>query len=614
MKIDRVIGSRGLSLWKTAIMVLLVTSMGISATRGKEKTANTLIWDTISPFADTVDLQNRTNWKPVPTNLLTLESNPFIAFSDPAHYGREYTFNGDAVIENEHITAVFRSKIGRVLIYSKSDSNSKKLEFVPLELKDKPARITHCTILQNTGDQAALEVTFSGGGKNVSATIVIDGTGIVDVKPDRKMKGISFFSSIEYGILPSFIGDDLIFSPGEYPSMNTLYVPLENLFVGLLEGRNNMLVVTWPKGKQRMKLVLAGKQQGPRLVESIDFDNDGKSLYLAVLSASGIWHKEELKPTYLEKDVISDWKRPFRAKWITQLSEGRVQTTYTFRESKDKIWRGVIGHYTYPVWFSADSASYRLSKKIPPKGQSIIYFLERKDTPASVLAPVDIIKATLGRQTYDTILDVSGRRLRTHHRRGAEGVRRACTCGCTEAIQAVFDAGQEVQKNEYVEGAVDDMVYFVERHMERIGEYQEFARNMTDFLNRTRRTAGDLKPLLDRMEAIVQEIPKEYRRQQELIMSLKYTGQLARQTKALTRKKEPGNLPAYNELSKKWRRMGGAQDDLVAQCHRITRKLLQQAGYECTSSPKAVEIAEQIITRCKKCLRNADGYEIWADY
>ncbi len=612
MKYDQAIGIYGLFLRKTVMILLLITT--ISAAGIEAKTANTLIWDTMSPFGDTVDLQNRTSWKSVPADLLTLESNPFTAFSDPSHYGREYAFKGDALVENKHITAVFRSKTGRVLIYSKADSNSKKLEFVPLGLKDKPARITHCSILQNTGQDAALEVTFSGEGKNVSAVIAFDGAGIIDVKPGRNIKGISLISPIKHGIVPSFIGDDLIFSPGEYSSMNTLCVPSENLFVGLLESRNDMLVVTWPKGKQQMKLVLAGKQQGPRLVESVNIDNDGKSLYLAVLSAPGIWHEEELKPTYLEKDVTIEWKRPFRAKWITQLSEGRVPTTYTFRESKDKIWRGVIGHYTYPVWFSDDNASYRLSKKIPPKGQSIIYFIERKDTPAAILAPVDILKATLGRQTCDEILDLPGRKLRTHHRRGAEGVRRACTCGCTEAIQAVFDAGQEVQRKEYVQGAVDDMVYFVDRHTERIGEYQEFARDMEKFLNRTRRTAGELKLFLDRMEAIVQEIPQEYQRKEELIMDLKYTDQLALQTKALTRKKEPGNLPAYTELGKKWRRMGGAQDDLLAQCHRITRKLLQQAGYGCTSSPKAVEIAQQIRARCTKCLRNADGYEIWADY
>jgi hypothetical protein len=613
MKPNRIRNSRT-PFCKTALIFLLFTSIEISTAGSEEKTSNMLIWDTTSPFTDTVDLRDRTNWKPVPSDLLRLESNPYIAFSDPGYYGREYTFNGDVVVENEQLTAVFRSKTGRVIIYSKSDSNSKKLEFIPLELKDKPAEITHCTILQNTGDQAALEVIFSGKENNLPAVIAFDRAGIVDIKPGRNIKGISIISPIAHGIMPNFIGDDLIFSPSDYTPMNTLFIPTENLFVGLLKGQNDMLVVTWPEGNQKMKLVLDGNHQESHLIESVDFNNDGKSLYLAVLSAPGIWHEEELKPTYLEKDVTIEWKRPFQAKWITQLSEGRVQTTYTFREAKDKIWRGVIGHYTYPVWFSDDNASYRLSKKIPPKGQSIIYFLERKDTPVSVLAPVDILKATLGRQTCDSILDLPGRKLRTHHRRGAEGVRRACTCGCTEAIQVVFNAGQEVQKKEYVVEAVDDMVYFVEQHMGRIGEYQEFTRNMMKFLNQTRQTTGELKLFLDRMAAIVQEIPKEYQSKQELIMSLEYTDELAKQTKALTRKKQPGNLKAYEELSMKWRRMGGAQDDLVAQCHRITRKLLQQAGYGCTSSPKAVEIAQEIITRCKKCLRNADGYEIWADY
>jgi len=614
MKSNRVIGNYGMFISETTLILLLVTGISISASGSNEKTANTLIWDTMSSFGVTVNLQNRTSWKPVPTDLLILERDPVAASSDPGYYGREYTFSGDAVVENEHLVAVFHSKKGHVVIYSKADTNSPKLELVPLELKGRPAKITHCSILQNTGQDAAMEVTFTGQGTNFSAVISFDLTGIVDIKPGRNIKGISVISPIAHGIVPNFIGDDLIFSPGDYASMNTLCVPSENLFVGLLEGHNDMLVVTWPEGKQKMNLVLDSNQHKSHLIESIDLDNDGKSLYLAVLSAPDIWHEEELKPTYLEKDVTIEWKRPFRAKWITQLSEGRVQTTYTFRESKDKIWRGVIGHYTYPVWFNADKVSYRLSKKIPPKGRSIIYYLDRKDTPASVLAPVDILKATLGRQTSDAILDLPGRKLRTHHRRGAEGVRRACTCGCTEAIQVVFDAGQEVQKKEYVVEAVDDMVYFVEQHMGRIGEYQEFARNMMKFLNQTRRTTGELKLFLDRMEAIVQEIPKEYKSKQELIMSLEYMDELAQQTKALTKKKQPGNLKAYEQLSMKWRRMGGAQDDLVAQCHRITRKLLQQAGYGCTSSPKAVEIAQQIITQCKKCLRNADGYEIWADY
>ena len=603
------------------MIILLVMSMNTRAAGGDEKISTIVIWDTTLPFNDSVDLQsvrtpreNRKSWKIVPTNPFALERDPVAAASDPGYSGLEYAFSGDAVVENEHLIVVFHSKKGSVAIYSKADTKSKKLEFVPLEFKDSPAKITRCLILQNTGQDAALQVTFSSQGKNLSAIFTFDRTGIVDIQPGEGMKGASLISSIEYGIVPSFIGDDLIFNPGDYASANTLYVPAENFFVGLLSGQNDMLVVTWPRAGQQMKLMLGDNQQKPRLVESIDFENDGKNLCLAVLSAPGIWHKEELKPTYLEKNVTIDWKRPFHAKWITQLSEGRVQTTYPFKESESRIWRGVIGHYTWPVWFSNDNACYRLSKKIPPKGESVIYFLESKDTPDSVLTPVDIMKETLGRQMADAILDAPGRKLRTHHRRGAEGVRRACTCGCTEAIQAVFDAGQEAQRKEYVEGAVDDMVFFVTQHMGRIGEYQAFARDMMEFLNQSRRSAGDLKPYLDKMEEIVQEIPQEYQNKLEVIMDLEYAGELARQTKVLTLKDEPSNLKAYEDLSIKWRRMGGAQDDLVAQCHRITRKIFQEAGYGCTASPKAVEIAEQIRARCRECLRNSDGYEIWPGY
>lgn len=616
MKLGRGINRYRLPLWKRVLILLLLFGVGISA-QTRENTPNTRIWDTMSPFAQTIDFGKRSRWSQVPTDLLALEANPPAASADPGYYGREYAFQGDAIVENRHYTAVFHSRKGRVLIYSNANSDHKLMEFTPVQFKSTPASITNCRILQNTGDEAALEVTFSTGRTNgsLSAVIAFSPSEIIEIKPAGGMKGISLFSSIEYSIVPSFIGDDLIFSPKEYPTTDTLCVPSENLLVGLLKGGNNMLITTWPEGDQHMKLVLGGEQQGPRLIESFDLDNDGKSIYLAILSAPGIWHKEELTASYLEKDVAIDWKRPFPAKWITQLIEAGVKTTYKFRESRlQRIWRGAFGSYTYPVWFSDGNTFYRMSKKIPPKGESVIYFLDRQNTPLSISTPVDIVKETLGRQTCEAILDLPGRRLRTHHRRGAAGVRRACTCGCTEAIQVVFDAGQEVQRKEYVVGAVDDMVYFVTRHMERIQEYQDFAGEMIEFLNQTKKSNPDLKSYLDSMESITHQIIEEYNRVRKNIKSLAYADELKKQTKALTRTKDPKNLSAYEDLSKKWRAMGGAQDDLVAQCHRITRKFYQEAGYRCVDQPKAAEIAEQIRARCRQCLRNPDGYEIWPDY
>jgi hypothetical protein len=596
----------------------VATSVGstVSAKRNTERPpADILVWDTQSPFVDKVDLRDRTHWKVVPSNLLMLETKP-TAISDPAYYGREYSFKADVVVENEHLIAVFSSKKGRVAIYSKADSIQKKVEIIPLQLKGNPAGITNSRILQNTGDLAVLEITFSSKNTedNYSAVFSFDRKKIVGIKPAENMKGISLLSPIEYGVVPGFIGDDLIFNPGDYPSNNTLCVPSENLFLGLLRDRNSMLVITWPGGKQQIRLIADNKEDKQRLIESVDFDNDGKSIYLALLEAPGIWHKEELKPSYLEKDVVINWKRPFPAGWKTQLLETGVKTTYKFRESKDKIWRAIAGHYTYPVWFEGEKTFYRLGKKIPPKGESIIYFLDRKGTPISVSTPVDIMKETLGRQVCDTILDFEGRRLRSHHRRAGMGVRRAATCGCTEAIEVVFKAGREVEKKEYVTEAVDDMVYFVTRHVERIGEYQDFARDMMGFLNLKSKSNPDLKPFLDSMKSITQQIPQEYNRQKENIKTLEYANGLARRTKALTQKKSPQNLQTFSDLSEKWRAMGGAQDDLLGKFHSITRNLFQEAGYSCVNHPRALEIARDIRKRCRKCLRNPDGYEIWADY
>ncbi len=601
-------------LGSMVLIVLLVTT-GTSAAQGSLSVGDTVLWDTTATFGDTVDTGDQSAWRAVPTDLLTLETDPPKASSDPGYYGREYSFKGDAVVENGHLTAVFWSSKGRVVVYSKVHPGTRIVELVPLAMKAKPARLSRCEVLRHAGDEVALDVSFSAGaGQDVSAIFTFDRMPIVAIKPAENMKGISLSGSIEYGIAPSFIGDDLIFAPGRFASVNTLNICADNVFLGLLKGENSEWVMTWPEGKQQMRLSLAGSGQGHKLIESVDFDNDGQSLYLALLEAPGIWHREELKPSYLEKDVTIDWKRPFPAEWVTQLDEAGVKMTFAFRQSKGQIWRAVAGMYIYPVWFDGDSTLYHLSKKVPPRGESLIYFLEGHGTPASILTPVDIMKATLGRSMCDTLLDPAGRKLRTHHRRAGEGVRRACTCGCTEAIQAVCDAGQEVERAQYVTQAVDDMVYFVMRHVARIDEYRTFTDDMVKFLKATRGSSPELKPYLDRLEGIAQQIPQEYAVQQENIKSLEYADELSRKTKALTARKDPQNLPTYKDLSEKWRAMGGAQDGLLGQYHVIVRKLCQEAGYGCVDQPKAVDVAQEIRRRCRLVLRNPDGYEVWPNY
>ena len=547
--------------------VFLAVVLAVSVAWGGPA-ANVVIWDTQSRLGGAVEIRDKTGWQVVPTDPFTLETDPAKAFSDPGYYGREYVFAGDTVVENGCLTAVFHSAQGWVVVYSKADPDAKAMEFSLLQGRNEPGGMVRCTILRNTDAEAALEVVFNGG---PSVVVTFDRTEIIAIQPVASGKGLRLRGPIDYGVAPDFIGDDLVISPSQYPSVNTLNVPFENLFLGLLAGENRMLVMTWPEGRQQMRLELGDAGQGTRRIKSIDFDNDGQCVYLALLEAPGIWHRESLAASFLEKDIALGWRRPFAARWITQLEEAGFKTTFPFRTEKGQIWRGAAGMYTYPVWFDGDKAC-------------------------------------------DAILDLPGRKLRTHHRRGAEGIRRVCTCGCTEAIEAVFKAGQEVEKKDYVEEAVGDMVYFVTRHMQRIDEYRVFAEGLTKFLRAKGGASPELKPYLDPLEQIAAQISAQYEVQKQNIKSLEYTDELARKTIALTTRKDAKNLPTCLELGKDWRGMGGAQDGLLAEYHVIVRRLFQEAGSGCLTQPAAVELAKEIRGRCRQCLRNPDGYEIWADY
>ena len=550
----------------------------------------------------------------MPAELLSLEANPPKAASDPGYYGREYSFKGDAVVENRHLTAVFSASSGRLVVFGKTNSTSdasnaaagfgrKLLELAP----QASSRISRCDIIRNGGDEAVLQVFFSpDASPEMSAVITIGKTEIIEIKPSGGLNGVQIRSEMEYGIVPGFVGDDLIFNSASGTS--PLCIPAENLFVGLLRGEGSLMVMTWPKGAQRLRL--GTPPEAKQL--SIEFDPDGQPFYLAALSAPGIWHRESLKPVYLEKDAPIEWKRPFPAKWKTQLDEAGVKTTFAFRESKGEIWRGVPGSYKYPVWFEGPDAFYHLSKKVPPKGDSIIYFIEGQGTPDSILTPVDILKSTLGRPAADSILDVAGRKLRTHHRRGGDGVRRACTCGCTDVIQAVFTAGEEESRKEEVADALEDMMFFVQQHVARIDEYRKFAGELNGLLQA--KHTPELTNYVEGMKQIVQQIPQEYTVQKENMGSSELAQRLTRETLALTSKKDPNNLKAYMDLLKAWRAMGGAQDYVLAHYHRIVRNLCQEAGYRCVDQPMAAVLAKEIRARCREILRNPDGYEIWADY
>ncbi|MEK7395397.1 MAG: hypothetical protein AAB116_00530 [Candidatus Poribacteria bacterium] len=565
-----------------------------------KKIANVKIWDTLSPIQDSkLKIKDRTGWKPFNIDL-----------SKPPFDNESSKPKGDLVLENDFLIVAFCSELGNVIVYSKS--GQKKAEIRPIQLKDKEAKITKCVLLGTTDDNAIIEVHFSGKDIDFPATFAFGKKQIIKIVSAKGTGGLSISSPIEYGIVPSFISDDLIFDPKVYAAKEMINIPSERLFLGLLSDKDSMLLITLPSAKQDIRLSLDNTK---KLFGSVEVENDGQNVYLSLLDAPGIWHKEELKPFYLESDIAIKWKRPFPAKWITPLYEDGVKTTYAFKATKSKndgFWRAAVGYYTYPVWFEGEKAFLHTSKRVPPKGDTIIYFLERGGTPVSISTPVDIIKATLDSDTSDNILDPKGRRNRSLTR--PNSTIDTATCEVTNQIRRVFEAGTEVEKAEYLKGGTEDMIYFLARENDRAMEYQDFAKEMLNFLSTVKISKPDQKPFIEKMESITKELMSAYENEKENLKDADYAKKLAEETVALTKQKSPDNLNAFKRLKEEWTGMGGSVDDLNRTLHTITRKLFQEAGYECVDQPETVRLAEDIRGLAIECLRNPGSYEIWSDY
>ena len=251
MKSDEIVNTTKLVRWRWATFALLAAA-GIIAVEQTQAATNVVLWDTGARLGDALTLEDRPGWKAVPSELFVFEADPAKAASDPGYYGREYSFSGDAVVENHELTAVFWSAKGRVVVYSKGATNSgpgsKIFEFVPPQSNSASQKITRCEILRNAADEVMIEAFFAANGSpETSAVFDFGRSAIVEIKPAANMKRVSLVSPIEYGVVPGFIGDDLIFGAAADEPDAALSLPSENVFVGLLKGEGSEFVMTWPK-------------------------------------------------------------------------------------------------------------------------------------------------------------------------------------------------------------------------------------------------------------------------------------------------------------------------------------------------------------------------------
>jgi hypothetical protein len=549
------------------------------------------LWDTVTPLSGQADVAQHKIWLAVTA-------------AGSGH------LRGDLVVETDAVGAAFASRLGKVLVYSKAEPSQRKAEIAPAEVAGKQAVIAATAIAEENGGLAVQVVFRASGAGSFPITFSFTDDRFVAVTPQGDTRAVSLSAPIELAMVPSFVGDDLIYDPRDYPSANALSLPSEHFLLGLLKGEGSMLVMTWQEDMPSVSAIVSNS--GDASISAVTFAG-GRKLSLAVLDAPGIWHRETLKPSFLERDVAIAWKPPFPAIWLTQLYEDEVKTTFEFRHTREDTWRGAVGNYTYPTWFSDGKTMLSLGKKIPPEGEAIIYFLERSDdTPQQVLSPIDIVQRTLTGDVLARILDVEGRPTWYPHRENS--VLGGATCGVTDALKKIFDAGQEVEKQDLVKAGMEDMYAYLEGMFAGDARFYPFAKDIIAYLDAQEKAKPELAPFLAELRSTAGEMMTTYDDARDTIRDINYAHELGAQTIALAAEKRPDNPQRFMELKQDWTGMGGSLEGLARKEHTLTRKLYQQAGYGAATSPDAIPVAEEVRRLTKQCLERPESYEIWENH
>jgi hypothetical protein len=459
--------------------------------------------------------------------------------------------------------------------------------------------LTACSVLEGSPEQAQCRATFSAKGAPIEATFALNSRGAIRVEPSASLKAVAVCAAYRYGVLPSRLVDDDIYEAASYPKLTRLHLPSENLLMGLIEGGNDIVVLAWPSAEQSPTIVLSGPEK-KRRIEALEVTLAGRELFIGAFSAPGIWYEKDLRPDYEERDASLDWTPPFEAIWKTQLTELGVPTTFRCAHERLKPWRPTIGFYTWPFFQENDRALLHLHKKLECEGKALIYALEGNEkTPYAFLTanlPPDVQQGMteLHAVMHYYVLDpnpVQGGFIMNAHCAGRDQLK-----------LTTLTVGAQAREIEFLDTHIMDRVHecgvIAALHVQRsLTCMEDLGRRLDGW---SKQEAGNtglatfLRSLRDTLTAMHDEYLQRLGGEspQQLITR---TQQVGERFKAVIRDDAgpelcPEILADINELNA----VISLEEDQGRRFGTWSRKLFQQAAYECVGEPQAAEHAREI--------------------
>lgn len=503
--------------------------------------------------------------------------------------------SGELSLSGAGWSAIFSRDDGALLIYSKS-RNKEVIRIIPLH----STGIISCDIESDNQKQIEVMTKLSSDNGQIMCSFIFDKKGSIEIRPFQSMEGVRIYGKISYGIVPAAPLEDIIYDPAKYTDSSQLYLPSENIFMGLLEGENRLFFCAWPDGDQKARLLLGDDEYDSRTIEAVEIRLDNKAIFLQTVNAPGIWRREPIQREYLGKDIRINWQRPFSATWKTQLNEGDIETNFNFKTWQQRTWRPNFGFYDYPVWFDEQITHLHMSKKVSSSGQALIYALEgHKNTP------MDFARKNIG----EMLTLAPATRLRRYPVDNV-GIQ---NCDGRAWTKWIFKMNLQNREGEFLNEVMDDFIYSIRVDARRLGEYEDFIPKMKTQIDSwlQEEENADAKSFLAKMSEKIYQIEKEYwnkMHESPASQHLKEEIGVVNELRALV---DESGIEIYPEVVHLLDRIQ-LWSDIEAVPGRVgglLREMFQQAGYGCATDESLVKYSEKIRRDIREFIISAETHE-----
>jgi hypothetical protein len=544
---------------------------------------------------------------------------------------QDWTFRGDAVMSNESVVAVFRRHGSLVEVYSSGPAGvvgRARLQLVAPS--GEPAvRLDHLAVVQHGRSAARVEASYATatGDPIVVRFRLKRGDVALELQPMRGAGQLRVICRSRFLVLPDFFADDIVIDAEKMP-VPSLELPSENFVLQPLGEQDAIAMCVFENREQDVRVALETEGNQRVISETrIDFGKQSK-IWLAILAGPQVWHALEVTADQADRIIPLSWNMPYPAQWRVDFSRpneltdswemllprprsggylkpGWLGTDPTPLGPDRKRWTTVLGWFKYPCWIDRTGQGYvqpLKNRTLAFRGPALIYPINRTPaTPSDRFTVTDVVRNCLGVGPCEYILDVEGQKQEFKGR---------ATCGARDALKAIYSKGQQAEKQQQIEAALDDALAFVTHIRSRITRYVEFGRALRTYLQQQRREHPELQDFLTEMEGIAEQIDVRVEQRREQIKTPRFVARMNEDfRKQLLHYEGPDAMARLEKYTRALTRIGGNQDELVGECRWVVRTLRQRAGLSAALQPESAEIAEEIRKRCQAALLKPAAYE-----